>query len=158
MQSDQPCRIWAGDGFSARIILVNRTPHTYAYIRAYADILYVAGVASQGQSMNVVRNIDKTLTPLKAEGLKPTHRLIGHFLKCLNSSVYLYIDSSFRLPASPPPAAVGVSSIHEFITEPFIDRLSVHPILLIANKDVSRTKMCLDTSILTKSNMRRREY
>jgi hypothetical protein len=35
---------------------------------------------------------------------------------------------------------------------------SLRPILLFANTDVSTTKMCLDTSILTKSIMGRREY
>jgi hypothetical protein len=34
---------------------------------------------------------------------------------------------------------------------------SLRPILLFANTDVSITKMCLDTSILAKSNMDRRE-
>jgi hypothetical protein len=35
---------------------------------------------------------------------------------------------------------------------------SLRPILLFANTDVSTTKMCLDTSILEKSIMGRREY
>jgi hypothetical protein len=35
---------------------------------------------------------------------------------------------------------------------------SLRPILLFANTDVSTTKMCLDTSVLAKSNMGRREY
>jgi hypothetical protein len=35
---------------------------------------------------------------------------------------------------------------------------SLRPILLFANTDVSTTKMCLDTSILAKSIMGRREY
>jgi hypothetical protein len=35
---------------------------------------------------------------------------------------------------------------------------SLRPILLFANMDVSSTKMCLDTSILVKSIMGRREY
>jgi hypothetical protein len=35
---------------------------------------------------------------------------------------------------------------------------SLRPILLFANTDVSITKMCLDTSILAKSIMDRREY
>jgi hypothetical protein len=35
---------------------------------------------------------------------------------------------------------------------------SLRPILLFANTDVSTTKMCLDTYILAKSNMDRREY
>jgi hypothetical protein len=34
----------------------------------------------------------------------------------------------------------------------------LRPILLFANTDVSTTKMCLDTSILAKSIMGRREY
>jgi hypothetical protein len=40
----------------------------------------------------------------------------------------------------------------------FIDsKYSLRPILLFANTDVSTTKMCLDTSILAKSIMGRRE-
>jgi hypothetical protein len=35
---------------------------------------------------------------------------------------------------------------------------SLRPILLFANMDVCTTKICLDTSILAKSNMGRREY
>jgi hypothetical protein len=35
---------------------------------------------------------------------------------------------------------------------------SLGPILLLANTDVSTIKMCLDTSILAKSIMGRREY
>jgi hypothetical protein len=35
---------------------------------------------------------------------------------------------------------------------------SLRPILLFANTDVSTTKMCLDTSVLAKSNTDRREY
>jgi hypothetical protein len=40
----------------------------------------------------------------------------------------------------------------------FILRRECRPILLFANTDVSTTKMCLDTSILVKSNMGQREY
>jgi hypothetical protein len=39
-----------------------------------------------------------------------------------------------------------------------IKSYSLRPIILFANTDVSITKMCLDTSILAKSNMGRREY
>jgi hypothetical protein len=35
---------------------------------------------------------------------------------------------------------------------------SLRPIILFANMDVSITRMCLDTSVLTKSIMGRREY
>jgi hypothetical protein len=35
---------------------------------------------------------------------------------------------------------------------------SLRPILSFANTDISRTKMCLDTSIFAKGNMGRREY
>jgi hypothetical protein len=35
---------------------------------------------------------------------------------------------------------------------------SLRPILLFTNMDVSTTKMCLDTFILAKSNMGRKEY
>jgi hypothetical protein len=35
---------------------------------------------------------------------------------------------------------------------------SLRPILLFANMDISSSKICLDTSILVKSNMGRREY
>jgi hypothetical protein len=35
---------------------------------------------------------------------------------------------------------------------------SLQPILLFTNTDVSATKICLDTSIFTKSDMGRREY
>jgi hypothetical protein len=37
-------------------------------------------------------------------------------------------------------------------------KYSLRPILLFANTDISTTKMCLDTSILAKSIMDRREY
>jgi hypothetical protein len=37
-------------------------------------------------------------------------------------------------------------------------RYSLRPILLFADTDVSTTKICLDTSVLAKSNMGRREY
>jgi hypothetical protein len=38
------------------------------------------------------------------------------------------------------------------------DLVLLRPIILFANTDVSTTKMYLDTSILMKSNMGRREY
>jgi hypothetical protein len=38
------------------------------------------------------------------------------------------------------------------------DNYSLRPILLFVNMNVSTTKMCLDTSVLAKSNMGRREY
>jgi hypothetical protein len=44
------------------------------------------------------------------------------------------------------------------ITHGIETKYSLRPILLFANTDVSTTKMCLDTSILVKSNMGRREY
>jgi hypothetical protein len=37
-------------------------------------------------------------------------------------------------------------------------KYSLRPILLFANTDVSTVKICLDTSILAKSIMGRREY
>jgi hypothetical protein len=49
-------------------------------------------------------------------------------------------------------------SICVFLNVVLLNKYSLLPILLFTNMDVSITKMCLDTSILAKSNMSQREY
>jgi hypothetical protein len=71
------------------------------------------------------------------------HLELHHFMKLY---MYMPIDH-FTIPS---PLSMRACVV--------IVKYSLRSIILFANMDVSTTKMCLDTSMLTKSIMSRREY
>jgi hypothetical protein len=72
-----------------------------------------------------------------------------------------FSSADLELPAKgtqAPRAACGYGALVRRFTARRYSAAARDALISFANTDVSTTKMCLDTSILVKSNMDRREY
>jgi hypothetical protein len=74
-----------------------------------------------------------------------------------------YLASTCAIVSPRPTSYEGDVSVRQkdhccSILQRFVKNYSLRPIILFANIDVSRHLLVIDTSVLAKSNMDRREY